>query len=224
MAAELLIFVLVANNYKLSFGKMVVVALSFVFLYIYQFLRAYSFSDWAGVLSSGSFGLLNPMKTELAVFYDVGVDVLKSGGREIFGCTYCDVPAILISTFIPNDVLTPAETYVKSFHPDIWANGGGRAYSFILETYQNLWLLGPLVAGFLAGRLVSYSESRVSAIAVGSLILLYCNFLFFPRLSLIAALKPALPTLLILLFFFLIPKIIGLTPIYSKKNRKWSSP
>ena len=211
MAAGLVIFVVVASNYKITAARLVVL-LGFVsFLYIYQTLRAYDFSVWADVISVDMLKILNPMNTELSVFYRVGVDILSSefsGGA----CTYCDIPAILVSSLTQSEVLTPAESYVKVFYRDIWLSGGGRAYSFILETYQNLWFLGPILIGTIMGRLVAYSESRSSAMAICILLLIYTNFLFFPRLSMVAAVKPAIPMLILFFLLFKAGKILPTRP------------
>ncbi len=211
LVVGLILFIIFFNRDRVKPYHYLIFFVLAVFFMALQVLRAYELKDWFSLdyaqYTKILYTVLNPMNTELGAYYNSGMDLL-SNAQLIDNKTYLDIPELLLPSELRNvDTLSPAENYVKSMYPHLWARGNGLAYNFVIETFQNFNLLGPFIIGYLLSKIVS-SFNRLKGLAsVFILVMFYCNFIFIFRLALISSIKPMLIIFFILIVCIFINKL-----------------
>jgi len=98
-----------------------------------------------------SIDLTIDMPNEFYAWHPIAQDLLKLD-LNLYGSSYYDAIASLIYPFYDADNLSI--WYVKNFEFDVFAKGGGRGFSNVLEAYLNFGILGVffvfLILGFIA--------------------------------------------------------------------------
>jgi hypothetical protein len=132
-----------------------------VLLIAYGGVRNLPPSAWLDIYGNTNFGVfLNPMNLEFGAFSRIWIDIYSSNSLEIKPTYLQSISQIIPSALIPDRSLAPSLEYVKRFHPEIYAAGGGMAFNAILESIINFHFLGPIILGAVFGVAFSRHNSK----------------------------------------------------------------
>lgn len=137
------------------------------------------------VLSSNT-AFANPANGETAASLLNTVDILSQVPSKVgyqLGATYLEVPLVFVPLRVwPERPLGAAEWYVKTFYADVWASGGGFAFSPVAEAYLNFGLVGVPVVFCIVGWMLGWLELRLARSVRGRPTLLMAYALLTPSL------------------------------------------
>ena len=91
---------------------------------------------------------------EVGAHYFVFNDILEKpeNFNYMLGSSYLKSIYLLIPNIgVTRDYNGLADWFVRTYHRDIWTQGGGYGFSFIAETYINFWFFGPIIIGLFMG-------------------------------------------------------------------------
>jgi hypothetical protein len=118
----------------------------------------------------------NPANQEFGAFAKVWNDVYH-GGDVVHQLTYAEAfLQIIPSAIFPDRPIPPSVQYVRQFHPEIFALGGGMAFNAILESIINFSVIGPFLIAVLLGSVFDRhaSKSPPHILRNGILIYAFC--------------------------------------------------
>jgi hypothetical protein len=124
----------------------------------------------------------DPSKNELSggVFTTLTIlDIIPDLNEHTLGRTYVEAFLILIPLqLFPSRPAPPGEWLVKTYFPDVYARGGGFAFSLITEAYMNFSYLGAVLILFIVGIMCRFLTSTLRNNAnSASITLIYCAIL-----------------------------------------------
>lgn len=135
----------------------------FVVFSVYSALRGTPVDQWADryeMINPWTF--IDPSHGEFGGWGRIAQDVLSRPFPEVWRLTFFQAPlSVLPSGLFPDRPDASSVWYVKTFYPTTASGGGGWAFSIVIESYMNFWILGPVVLGALFGRIVARFESNL---------------------------------------------------------------
>ena len=129
-------------------------------LALYAGFRGAPLHEWAERYEQMDFAvLLDPSQGEFGGWARIAQAVLSRPFAEIADLTFAKAPLSVIPSFLaPDRPLAPSVWFVRTFDPETAARGGAWAFSLVVESFMNFWLLGPVLLGFVVGLLVARLE------------------------------------------------------------------
>lgn len=99
------------------------------------------FGTWKALLSDGRFSI--SFDSEFNSWYEICEDVLSNEFDYQFGKSYLDT---LLNLIIPKTNREALSVwYMKTYKAAIYAKGGGRGFSGVLEAYMNFGIMGNII-------------------------------------------------------------------------------
>lgn len=153
----------------------VVIFTFFIALLAYGGFRNLPPSAWLDIYSNMDFWVfLNPVNLEFGAFPRIWTDMIGTSTPSLSPTYLSAATQIIPSSLLPERSLAPSIEYVKTYHPDIYAIGGGLAFNALVESILNFGHAGPAVIGAIFGLVFSQSNSKRPARILLFGILIYC--------------------------------------------------
>ena len=207
-AVSLLVCLFVIRFYKVSVPRTVIFlgTIIGIFFLVFGVLRNRSLLDAYALIGSENFwAVFNPVNTEFGAFHIVGSKLYSEGFNSIFMLSFFKAPLSLIpESIFPNRPIAPPVWFVKTYFPSIHASGGGVAYNFVMEAFQNFYFMGPFLIGLFVAFLLRISKGATSQRP--SLLYLFFGFniLFLMRYDSVTFLRGIVASIMFYLFFVLV--------------------
>jgi hypothetical protein len=150
------------------------ISIALLGLIVFAALREQPFDMWIDIVAELDLrSFLTPVNLDCGGFPLIASDALASSRLLLSDAPnyFQGLLATIPSGLYENRPEAFSVWYVKTYHPDVAAIGAGLASNWIIESYVNLGVLGPLVVGlFTAGLLnricsISQSLTRLSCAA-----------------------------------------------------------
>jgi len=137
-----------AGKLKLKIWHLTVAAGMLPLILVFGVLRSFPAADWWDLVISGTvFQEFSLMRTELGSAATVANNVGLTHGTFSFQPSY----HLIILQVVPSRILTraswlwtPSQLYAYEYRFDVFAEGGAFGYNILLESFQNLWIFGPI--------------------------------------------------------------------------------
>lgn len=191
------IFIVISKNggsirwYEVLF--FITLILLFLFFGIIRSVDAAQLSDT--LLNFDYTRFLNPTNLEFGAFHVVGSTLFETQGFFYIDPTFAQIIGAMIPSIIyPDRPLAPPVSFVETYFPHIYQAGGGLAYNFLVESFNNLWLLGPVVSGYSLGVFLAFLRHLSHKAIVFSVFyfLISSQFVFIMRLDSVSIVKTML--------------------------------
>ncbi|ANM29263.1 hypothetical protein ABI59_06170 [Acidobacteria bacterium Mor1] len=167
-----------------------------VLMIVFGRIRSTPMDQWTSTVQTGfTAKWLNPATSEFGGFamlsdaYIVDHTELTEMRPTYLQAALCLVPKAIY----PDRPLSPTEWAAKTYFPAVYRQGGSRAFNAVIESMLNLWIFGPLLVGFLWGRLLTamavWARRPVGLLVVGVMMQV---LLFAARTSFVTYIRSAI--------------------------------
>lgn len=183
-------------------SKLIFFLIFFVILMIYIEKTRYG----GDFFSDTDYSSLNPAVTELGAPWLVALDIFND--VNFLGINIDSILNAFLNLvphfFWSERPLGAAAWFAQKYYPDIAEQGGGFAFSFIIEIVINFSLIGYFLFVFLFGFFIAFLNNKnLSKWGVLLFVVFSLNFIFLPRYDFSTILKT-----IFIYFIFIIPLLI----------------
>lgn len=172
------------------------------------------YSRYGGEVSLGdglNFSVLNPAIGELGAPWFVALDLASSGVIEEGRNTILNSFGVLVPKIIwPGRPLGAAEWFVQEFYPSVAEQGGGFAFSFVIEVLLNFGWLGVLIVGVGLGWGAKVLMANLSWRGGAILVVFVLCFMFFPRYDVATIVKASCIGFMFIFFTYVLYRVFCL--------------